>query len=94
MSERTSRGALAVANIVPLAMAVFAAWVHAWAGQVDEGHAVWRPGGHGSALAALAWTITGIVALSGRLTFGRRAVLASIAGGCAVAGLLLLFGPR
>jgi hypothetical protein len=89
-----SRWLLAVANIIPLAMTVLAAWVHAWAGQVDEGHAVWHPGGHGSAFAALAWIFTGIVALSARLIVGRRAVLASIAGGCAAAGLVLLFGPR
>jgi hypothetical protein len=94
MSEHSSRWSLAVANIVPLVMAVLAGWVHAWAGQVDEGHAVWRPGGHGSAFAALAWLITGIVALSGRLIVGRRAIFSSIVGGCAAVGLLLLFGPH
>jgi hypothetical protein len=93
MSELVSRRTLVLANAVPLAVAILAGWVHAWAGQIDEGHAVWRPGGHGSPYAALAWLFTGIVALSARLLVGRRALLASVACGVAVVGLVLLFGP-
>ena len=94
MPNALTRPVVAASNVLTLAMAAFSAWLHAWAGRMDEGHAVWQPVGPLAAIVVLAWLLTGLASLRVMLTLGRRAPLAVVAGGVAAAGLALMLFPR
>jgi hypothetical protein len=92
--ERASRGVagsvVLAMNLIPTLALAGAVWLHVRAGMFDEGHAVWRPGGHLSIFAVFAWLTLGAIGGAALRVVGRRAPMAYVACSMALIGIILL----
>jgi hypothetical protein len=64
---------------------------HVTAGVADEGHAVWRPGGHISVFVAIWWLLAVLAALDGIRTPGAARIFRGVVLLFSLGGLVLLF---
>ena len=78
-------------SAITLAATGLAAAAHAWAGIDDVGHAVWRPVGHATVAAMVAWVAAALIALGTLFLTGGRSRSALIGLVAALIGLALLF---
>jgi hypothetical protein len=77
-------------NLIPTLALAGAVWLHVRAGVFDEGHAVWRLGGHLSIFAVFAWLAVGAIGGAAVGVIGRRAPMAYVACAMALVAVILL----
>jgi hypothetical protein len=83
-------GSGVIRNLAVAALVLLGVRVHVWAGVSDQGHAVWRPVGHGTVFAMFAWLAAAVVAIVELVRVRGRGLVAWVGLAIALGGMILM----